>query len=330
MKGFCPSCEKESELTHIIRVEDFKVKSEIIPVKVELFTCLECGEEFDNPMSEADPYAIAYREYRKRKGMVQPEEIRSLRERYFLTQRELSLLLGFGGATLSRYENDALQDETHDTILRLVMDPKNLLSIVREKGRLLNGDKGGKLVEQLEKEIKEKETLSYLQTRGYGPVDMFSGNKEMSLLRTLCAVKAICYKNNVYKTKLNKLLFYADFKNYEQTGSSITGLRYVHLKHGPVPDQYEIIYEYLLGLDPTLIKEEDPYLDCSAETFRSEGEPDTTMLTFTELSVLGSVKEYFKNFTAKAITEFSHEEEGYKQTREKEFISYEFAKKLKI
>jgi hypothetical protein len=35
--------------------------------------------------------------------------------------------LGQGGATLSRYENGALQSEAHDQLLKLVMQPENLL-----------------------------------------------------------------------------------------------------------------------------------------------------------------------------------------------------------
>ncbi|MDQ3695752.1 MAG: Panacea domain-containing protein [Chloroflexota bacterium] len=38
------------------------------------------------------------------------------------------------------------------------------------------------------------------------------------------------------KTKLMKLLYYADFDHYEQYGESITGARYRKLAQGPVPD----------------------------------------------------------------------------------------------
>jgi len=39
--------------------------------------------------------------------------------RYPITQEELGVLLGWGGATLSRYENGALQDEVHEKMLRM-------------------------------------------------------------------------------------------------------------------------------------------------------------------------------------------------------------------
>src|SRR5207302_260927 len=41
------------------------------------------------------------------------------------------------------------------------------------------------------------------------------------------------------KTKLNKLLFYADFLAYQKTGQSITGEEYVKQPFGPVPARAE-------------------------------------------------------------------------------------------
>lgn len=122
MKGICPYCEKEAELKLIRSEEEIKVRREPIKVHVEYYKCKVCGKEFDDPRSEDDPLDKAYREYRRRQGMMQPGEIRNLRKRYGLTQREMSNLLGWGGATLSRYENGALQDETHEKTLRLAID----------------------------------------------------------------------------------------------------------------------------------------------------------------------------------------------------------------
>ena len=38
------------------------------------------------------------------------------------------------------------------------------------------------------------------------------------------------------KTKLMKLLYFADFDHFEQYDQPITGARYIRLDHGPVPD----------------------------------------------------------------------------------------------
>src|SRR5690554_497573 len=46
-------------------------------------------------------------------------------------------------------------------------------------------------------------------------------------------------------TKMNKLLFYADFLNYKSTGYSISGTRYFAHNHGPVPKKFRTLFDYL-------------------------------------------------------------------------------------
>jgi len=77
MKGICPNCEKETELELIHRVEDIKVRGEAIKVEVKYYKCKNCGEEFEDPHSDEDSLDKAYREYRQRHGMMQPEEVRA-------------------------------------------------------------------------------------------------------------------------------------------------------------------------------------------------------------------------------------------------------------
>ena len=48
-----------------------------------------------------------------------------------------------------------------------------------------------------------------------------------------------------WKTKLNKLLFYADFINHKQTDFSMSGVQYRAIPMGPVPNNFYSIFEYL-------------------------------------------------------------------------------------
>jgi putative zinc finger/helix-turn-helix YgiT family protein len=331
MQGFCPSCEKETELVRIQSIEEINVKGEKIPVEMDRFKCNECGEEFDNPSPAYDPLAVAYREYRRRKGMVQPEQIRAFREKYELTQKELSDLLGFGGATLSRYENGTLQDEAHDTILRLALEPHNLLSIIEEKSYALNSTKRERLLQLLNMEFESSDILLLLRIRGINQSpNILNGYRTLDIRKVLSAVKIFSYGARVYKTKLNKLLFYADFKHFKGYSVSITGLNYAHLPLGPVPDQYELLYESLLRYDPTLQKEEDVSLDCGAEFFSCEVEPDHSALTIAELQTLLSIKEFFKSYNSKRIVEFSHDEKAYQITQKGQIISYAYSDDLRV
>ena len=159
MKGLCPNCEKETELESIQSVQIIKVRGELIEVEVKYYECKTCGEEFDDPHSDQDPLDKAYREYRRRHRMLQPEEIREYRKKFGLTQNETNLLLGWGGATLSRYENGALQDETHEKALRLAMEPRNLLKLIEQTPDALPEERRERLFTELR--AAEEETCSF-------------------------------------------------------------------------------------------------------------------------------------------------------------------------
>lgn len=124
MRAFCPHCEVERDLDLISTSRDYEICGDSISILVEELKCEECGNAFDPPDLTYDPLDIAYREYRRKHQMLQPEEIKELRKSLGITQQEFANLLGWGGATLSRYENGALQDDAHDTMLRLLRDPK--------------------------------------------------------------------------------------------------------------------------------------------------------------------------------------------------------------
>ena len=130
MKGTCPNCEREADIQVIESTENLEIRGESVETKVKYYKCTVCEQLFEDPRIEDDPLERAYREYRRRHGMTQPEAIRAIRKKYGLTQGELARLLGWGIATLSRYENGALQSSAHDRILALAMEPRNLLKLV--------------------------------------------------------------------------------------------------------------------------------------------------------------------------------------------------------
>jgi len=332
MKGICPVCEKETELEFVNRMEDIAVRGENIPVRVEYFKCKECGSEFEDPQSTYDPLETAYREYRVRHDLIQPEEIKQFRERFGLTQLELSNLLGWGGATLSRYENGALQDEAHNTMLNLAMQPENLLDLIEEKPSVLSDEKRQRILSLL-KEIKGEHEKSFLSVYesyfGSYPADIFSGYQPLNVSKLLNAIIFFCKNTELPKTKLNKLLFYADFKHFKEYSVSITGVRYAHLPHGPVPDKYNY-YMATLEDEKAIYIDEREFPNYTGEFLTATREPDLSIYSTTELKTLALVKEFFEKHTAKEIRNFSHNERGYQVTRDGELISYEYAQSLQI
>lgn len=330
MKGICPSCEKETDLEMIRAIEDIEVRGEHIKVAVEYYKCLSCGDEFEDPRSPSDPLDKAYREYRKRHGMLQPEEIRNLRKRYGLTQSEMAKLLGWGATTLSRYENGALQDEAHEKTLRLAMDPRNLLKLIEEMSDVLPEEKKNQLSEQLWAEEQEVYSFDRIYEERFGRdrVDELSGYRAFNLAKLFNAILFFCTEG-VLKTTLNKLLFYADFKHFKEYTVSITGSRYASIPFGPAPNKWRYFFAYLIE-EGALRADEVFYPDVIGEQFTSVKNPDLTIFSETELMILAWVKKHFKGWPARRISDFSHDERGYKETPNGQPISYRYAGELQV
>jgi len=331
MEGFCPLCEKVVDLEDASREEEMVIRGESIPVHLDFVKCPSCKEELMNPENNIDSMDVALTEYRRRHNMLSPDEIKELRKKYGLTQEELANLLGFGVATLSRYENGALQSEAQDIMLRLVRDdPQNLLRLIEEHPYTIDDEKRDRLISELKEEEKEKFSTSriFIKWFGHSP-DIFSGFKELNLQKLFSAILLFCSDDRVFTTKLNKLLFYSDFSHFKNHGFGITGLKYIAIAHGPAPEQWdfyfgELVREGMLGVEEVTFK------DGSGYRYWSIAEPDLSIFPKEELATLFRIKEYFKDYTATQIKERSHEESAYTDNADKEEISYEYAKDLKI
>lgn len=334
MIGICPTCEKETNLTYINHVENISIRGENIPIEVNFFQCTECDTEFADPNSSYDVLEVAYREFRKKHNMVQPEVIKQFREKFGFTQNEFANLLGLGVATLSRYENGALQDDAHNMLISLAMQPVVLLEMIEEKTHIMSESKRSRILSLLHNITDEHQRsfASLYESRfGSYTANIFSGYQVLSVAKLLNAMIFFCGKTEIPKTKLNKLLFYADFKHFKEYAVSITGVRYAHLPYGPVPDNYEYYLATLIDEEKSINKDERQFNDSViAEYLLASKDPNLSIFSTSELKILASVKEYFTEFTATKISKFSHEERGYQATHNRELISYDYAKYLMI
>lgn len=328
---FCPNCETERPAHSVRKTETFKIRGLDIPVEVDYLTCDTCGAAFDSPRTE-DPLAAAFHEYRKRRGLVQPEEIRDFRREYGFTQQELAGLLGWGAATLSRYENGALQDEAHDRALRMVMVSENLLALLERHPDALTPEKRQAVIAQVQSESSPgSDLLGHIEhwLVSHDP-DESSGYQRFSPAKFFNAVLFFCRGEGVPKTKLNKQLWYADFLHFKQHALSITGARYAHCTHGPAPDKYEVLFAYLQDCSAGLRTEDRFSAKFAWEVLCATREPELGVFSDTELQTLLDVNRQFKDFGARQIRDFSHREKGYRETTDGELISYRYADDLLI
>lgn len=136
-----------------------------------------------------------------------------------------------------------------------------------------------------------------------------------------------------WKTKLNKLLFYADFLFYKNTGGSISGARYRAINMGPVPNNFNSIFEYMANcndIDICITEFPDGH---TGDQFKSNPERKFNPELFNEfeLQVLNQVAEKFKNTTTSQIIDISHQESAWKENFKngKNLIDYNYSFDLK-
>jgi putative zinc finger/helix-turn-helix YgiT family protein len=325
----CPCCNTPDHVTVLHRKETIPVRGESIEVDVEFLRCSACDCEFEPMEGERDPLDTAYRIYRERHGLLQPEAIRAIREGYGLTQKEMSGVLGWGSVTLSRYETGALQDEAHNTALELVRDERAFLGLLKKRGTVIRSEKLNALVRDLTARTEHHCALPdfLIGTVGTYKPDVYSGFTALDLGKVYAMIRYFC-TDGCFKTKLNKLLFYADFVHFREHARPISGLRYAHADHGPVPDDWEL---YFAGVqhEHALRAVEHIVGDYVGELFVSDG-TDFSAFTEPEIRTLIRIKDYFAGWTAKRIRDYSHEERGWQETQSGELISYEFAESLRL
>lgn len=156
---------------------------------------------------------------------------------------------------------------------------------------------------------------------------MFSGNREFSPDRLAAMMGYLAGKGiELYKTKLNKLLFYADFTGFYLTGRGLSGAQYVNLPYGPVPDRFEEIIQHA-ATSGAIVSESVPDKDPSVRAIK-KGAQMLEVLDDADRRILDWVVDNYGNLSTTAITDLSHGEKAYKNTRGGERIAYAYAQFL--
>lgn len=149
-------------------------------------------------------------------------------------------------------------------------------------------------------------------------VSVFSGERAFSADKLGAMIEYILSKGRtVYKTNLNKLLFYSDLTAYYLSGSGMSGSVYLNRPYGPVADPAADVLEDLIQTGRVTVAERTKNFETS-ET-RSE------LLDDADVKVLDWVVEAYGEMGAGEISELSHTERAYKDTRPNEAIAYKYS-----
>lgn len=136
-KVFCEECRKDVAYTVTDIIMNEKLKDETYEFKGKVAFCQECGAEVYVSEIEDDNLKVLYDAYRKRHGIISLEKILELPKKYGIGKRPLSLLLGWGEITFSRYSEGDMPAKHYSEILeKIYEDPalyRDLLENNKEK-----------------------------------------------------------------------------------------------------------------------------------------------------------------------------------------------------
>ncbi|TQV88352.1 type II TA system antitoxin MqsA family protein [Aliikangiella coralliicola] len=95
----------------------------LLPVKLPVFSCPDCGFEYTAQEAEQ----IKHNAICNHLGILNPHEITQLRESHGLSKRRFATLTGLGYASISRWESgQLLQSKANDKFLRLLSDHQTI------------------------------------------------------------------------------------------------------------------------------------------------------------------------------------------------------------
>ena len=138
-KRLCTCCMEEHEVKTVLVREYATFKNVKVMYDASYLYCDIADELYmdEQQMQEND---IKLKDaYRREEGLLTSTQISGIREKYNISQRDLCILLGWGGKTITRYESHQVQDKAHDTILKKIdQDPEWFLALLSDaKNNLL-------------------------------------------------------------------------------------------------------------------------------------------------------------------------------------------------
>ncbi len=325
-----PITGKDMILTKEKRSIDFRKES--FNVVFHFYKCEDSLEQFTTDELDDVNMNQVYNQYRDRFNIPFPDEITKIREKYQLSARRMSTILGFGINSYGKYEAGEMPSVSNARLIQMIDDPKKFIDLVelcddlddKTKEKLIKHAQS--IIEERKRNIFSFNLKDYLL--GNHLADVYSGYRNPNFEKFSEMVVYFSEELEPFKTKMNKLLFYADFLMFKQSCFSISGVRYRAIDMGPVPNNFQSIFEYLSNnnvVDIDYISFPQGY---TGEKFkpRKDRKFNIELFSENELTILKKVAETFKTTTTNSIIETSHLEDAWKRNeKQKGVISYDYA-----
>ncbi|MCF8361598.1 MAG: DUF4065 domain-containing protein [Prolixibacteraceae bacterium] len=244
--------------------------------------------------------------------MISPEvlgkRIATLRKRKGYSQSDLSRYLKISRSSVTQIERGSRN-------ISILEFKKISETLVISMDELLSEN-----FELKSQEIMANEPEPKYETRDSAPV--LHPEKFKNIL--LYILEHCAGKPNVGETLLYKLLYFSDFNYYELYEEHLSGAEYRKLPFGPVPHKIESIINTMME-QQQLQRIKTEYHGYPQTRFIPLVKPNLKELKASEKDIIDKVIEQFSDWSASAISNYSHQDMPWKATSEAEIIDYELA-----
>lgn len=279
-KIFCEECRNDVNFCiDEVQMEGI-IKGEKYSYLGKKAHCVDCGEEVY--AAEVNDYNLKalYDAYRKKNGIVSLETILSIPEKYAIGKRPLSLLLGWGEQTFSRYCEGDLPTKQYSDILQKIHDNPHYYADILESNK-------GNL----------KTIASYEKSRK--AVDAILGTVKTKKTKIDLVIEYILSREEITPLALQKVLYYIQGLYYAFYRTFLFAEDCEAWVHGPV---YRDIYFR--------------YRDYCCDPIDRNIEVDCSAFSAAEKALLDSVIKNICCYSGKVLEKFTHSETPWLSTRE--------------
>ncbi len=314
---------KTENMEITFRKENFTVVS-------QYYICNDTGEEFTTPKQDDLTINQAYNQYREKYGIPFVDEINAVLEKYDISALKMSKILGFGDNQYLKYTKGEIPSVSNGRMISMISDLDEFKKMLKTASNEFSAEDIQKIEKKIStiKEPKQSPVEMILFENKQYEQSIYAGYVKPQINKIKNIVLYFLNKNDgVFETKLNKLMFYADFLCFKESGIGMSGLRYKAIQFGPVPLKYSTMYENIGGTN--FITEEFPNGNASKRIIATE-DFDPSALSEFELSILEKVQEKFADYNTTKISNESHKEDAWIQNIDTHsIIRYDWAFSLR-
>lgn len=279
---FCTACRKNTEYTLQNRDIIKTIKEKDYTFHITVAVCNECGEEMNIPGLIDENVREMDEQYRAYEGIVSAEDIEKLMKLYKIGKGPLSLALGFGEITITRYLSGQIPSKEYSDVIKAALTSpaymKKKLNENKERIAPAAYNKAINAVVQLESIFAVSDQM--LRVISY----LFKRLEEVTPLM------------------LQKLLYFTQGVSFVLNGKSMFSENCQAWVHGPV---YPEVYNMFRDFKYNPIEDERFVIFEGAENQLNED----------ECRVIDLVADSFGLYSGKVLEKITHEERPWSSAR---------------